>query len=83
MISLTKAERVASSIKLPPHRTRRRFQSSSPGSIERTLVARGRSSSEARWAMTSLPRSLPGAITAPGSSWATSWARASARASGA
>ena len=81
--SLTKAVRVASSRRLPPHRTRVSFQSSPLGTIRVTLAASGRSRRAARWAITSLPRSVPAAITAAGISAPTSWASDSAMAAGA
>ena len=54
----------ASSSRLPPQRTRVTSAPPSDGAAATQFAARGRSSSAATWARTSLPRSVPGPRTA-------------------
>ena len=82
VISVTGARRTASSRRVPPHRWRVTWNGS-PGSAATQFDAIGISVRAATWAITSLPRSLPAAITTVAPVDAMSWTMASAQASGA
>ena len=83
VMSATGACSRATSRRLPPHRTRVTSAPPSDGAAVMQLAASGTSRSAAAWAMTSLPRSVPGPTTAVAPSRPASSTIASAIACGA